>query len=260
MAQLTYSQKKKLGQYLKEGQVKKAQVFISSLKRQRVHQTRPAQSLSSSQRVSGLESARQRLVQLRKKKFEKYYGAVSNDELERLEAIKALEQQRRIQKREAEGQKIASEERYISEKERYGKTRTGRIDTAMQRGFQVVRPGGFSRMMYGRAAIPQTIRTTQGFKSGKRGRPRGSLDRRYAAYGGVYGWRKHQAAQLRMQKMQMQRQTSVTPQQEQQLRYIQQRQMAVRQDPERQIFPDTTGNVDLNSIFRDIDSAAGMVP
>lgn len=41
---------------------------------------------------------------------------------------------------------------------------------------------------------------------GQRGRPRGSLDPRYAQYGGVYGWRKAMAQQRRMQKLAIQQQ------------------------------------------------------
>jgi len=227
--------------------------------------------IPDSQRVNALNKKKElffRLQQLRKKAeverrkkpFQKYYGKISASGLRKLEAVKKLEGARRVQKRVEEGKTLKKEVKYVKGVEKYKKTRAGKIGEWLERKRQMLKPGGFARQMYGSAAIPESMRTVQGIKSGRKGRPRGSLDKRYAAYGGVYGWRKYQASQLRMQRLEQQRKMAVTPQQEQQLRVIQQRQMVQRQDPERKTFPDTYGQVDLNSIFRDIDDAAGMVP
>lgn len=48
---------------------------------------------------------------------------------------------------------------------------------------------------------------------GQKGRPRGSLDPRYAKYGGVYGWRKYMSQQRKLQKEQLKQQLILMKQQ-----------------------------------------------
>ncbi len=59
---------------------------------------------------------------------------------------------------------------------------------------------------YGRKTIP-------GQPGGGRGRPRGTLDKKYAAYGGVYGWRRYLSEQRIKQKEQLKQQIQQMKQQ-----------------------------------------------
>lgn len=95
---------------------------------------------------------------------------------------------------------------------------------------------------------------------GRRGRPRGSFDSRYAAYGGVYGYRKQLNASLRIQKLQALRNSAINPQQQAILAQIEARQRQQQQAPENQIIPDTSGNVRLRSIHDEITDAANIIP
>jgi hypothetical protein len=72
--------------------------------------------------------------------------------------------------------------------------------------------------------------TIKGVGTGQRGRPRGSLDKRYAAYGGVYGYRRYVSEQKRLlrEQFQQQKQVSQVPQYEQQ-QYNEQVQMQEQQ-------------------------------
>lgn len=95
--------------------------------------------------------------------------------------------------------------------------------------------------------------------TGRRGRPRGSYSQRYAAYGGVYEYRKRLNAQLRVEKAQMLRDAAVTPQQQAILRQIEARKQAEQMAPENRTIPDTRGKVSLRSIHQEIDDAAHLV-
>jgi hypothetical protein len=75
-----------------------------------------------------------------------------------------------------------------------------------------------SMSAYGSGAAFKTI---QGVPGRGRGRPRGSLDRRYAAYGGVFGYRRflseqRKIARARLQQQQMMMKQQRIPQYEQQ--------------------------------------------
>jgi hypothetical protein len=94
----------------------------------------------------------------------------------------------------------------------------------------------------------------------RRGRPKGTLDRRYAEYGGVYGYRKFLAAKLREAKMNAYRRNTVSPRQEMILAQDTQRQQAVQQNPERQIIPNTSGRSQIGSYWDEINSAANIFP
>jgi len=52
----------------------------------------------------------------------------------------------------------------------------------------------------------QIVRNIPGAKTMGRGRPKGSLDKRYAAYGGVYGWRRYLSQQRKIHKEQIKQQ------------------------------------------------------
>lgn len=158
-----------------------------------------------------------------------------------------------------------SEIKFRGNKTGYAKSRSGRFSAAISSGFRAMRPGGVTQALYRRTGQlpPQNIqsrfKTVQGVRTGKKGRPAGTLDKRYAAYGGVYGYRKILAARLREQRLQINRRYQVSPGQEQVLQQVAMRQQAARVNPEAQIFPDTDGNVNMNKIFKDIMDAANAV-
>jgi len=106
----------------------------------------------------------------------------------------------------------------------YAKTRTGRLNKGVGSFLNVIQRG-IVPSLYRRELTSKEIKMrfpskvggitkTGGMKTGRRGRPTGSYDLRYAKYGGVYGWRKFQAQQRRLQTLQVQRQVQVSPQQE----------------------------------------------
>lgn len=99
-----------------------------------------------------------------------------------------------------------------------------------------------------------------GIKKKGRGRPAGSYDQRYRAYGGVYGYRKILTAQLRQQRLQSLRDAAVTPQQQNILAQIEARQRAQQTSPENQLIPDTRGQVPMKSIHQEADEYANIFP
>ena len=125
--------------------------------------------------------------------------------------------------------------------------------------------GGITQALYrGQGQLPPTnvegrFKTVQGMKSGRRGRPKGTLDQRYAAYGGVYGYRKYMATQLKIQRMEAMRRNAVTPQQQAVLAQIEARRQYNQSNPEGQIIPNTNGNVDMDYLMREINNAANAV-
>jgi len=125
--------------------------------------------------------------------------------------------------------------------------------------------GGIARSLYRREGqLPPTniqnrFKTIQGIKSGKIGRPKGTYDKRYAPYMGVYNFRKQQALERFKQRQQILQDRALTPQQQYQLQLIRQREQASRMNPEAQIFPDTDGSVFLQEIFDEITRASNAV-
>lgn len=103
--------------------------------------------------------------------------------------------------------------------------------------------------------------TRSPLQSGRRpGRPRGTYDSRYAAYGGVYGYRKILNARLRGQRLQQLRDASVSPRQQQVLAQIEARDRMREEAPENQVIPDTTGKIGLRSIHDEIEDASNIFP
>ena len=151
--------------------------------------------------------------------------------------------------------------------------------------------------------------TLPGFKTGKgRGRPKGTLDPRYAAAGGVYHWRKEQAHRRLLEKIQARQQMmSMPPQMRQQqqsqqfmpqqfvpqaykkpsmiphiglpdinnmlpqptpqisqeqkqyLKFLAKQEVARRRAVESNEFPDTFGEISLQSSMEAIDDSANLV-
>lgn len=114
-----------------------------------------------------------------------------------------------------------------------------------------------------RGLYPSPVnKSSAGLSSRRRGagRPRGTYDRRYAAYGGVYGYRKILNARLREQRMQALRNATINPQQQQILANVEARERAQRENPENRVIPDTSGQVDMDSIMDEINRASNAFP
>lgn len=99
-----------------------------------------------------------------------------------------------------------------------------------------------------------------GMKSSGRGRPRGTFDPRYAKYGGVYGYRKWLATQLKLQKIQAQREAVVTPRQQAIINQVRNREQVLNTAPESRTIPSTSGRIPLRGIMEEIDYSANLVP
>lgn len=99
-----------------------------------------------------------------------------------------------------------------------------------------------------------------GFRTGKRGRPRGTKDPRYAAYGGVYEFRKLQAQRRALEKIRARQMGQVTPEQQDMLSRAARQRYAAQMNPENQVIPDTFGRVKTKSIQDEINDACNIVP
>lgn len=172
-------------------------------------------------------------------------------------------EQRQIKARSKFKQQI-EENRYsgitpenYARQEKYNKSRTGRFSNFLTRTAKTVRrPGGITRATYGQYASTQSS-SLKGIK-GSRGRPVGSVkyvDPRTGRPVGVYEFRKI----LALQRHEAIARQNLNPQQQAALERIRQNEIQRKMNPESNVFPDTYGTFDLDSIFRDIDSASNLV-
>jgi hypothetical protein len=211
----------------------------------------------------------------RAKKFESYGGeTLSQEQIDRLEQAKQREQQIAYQKRMEAAKLLDVEQKYRAQKEAYANSRTGRFNKSVGKVFGSIQRFGTpaqAKMYYqqtgqlpppgvsiGKSKVNR--QTIPGMSTGKKGRPKGTLNPLYAKYGGVYGYRKAMAHERMMARLQAQQQTNVSPEQRQYLQLLAQRKQQSQQDVERQTFPDTYGQVNMKGIFSDIDDATNLVP
>lgn len=113
----------------------------------------------------------------------------------------------------------------------------------------------FGRFLTKAASKPSTYPRGAGGGTGRRGRPAGSYNPKYAAVGGVYEFRKRQAF-LRRQQLQK---LSISPEQQAVLRQIESRRRANDLAPENRTIPDTRGNFNFDSIMKEIEDASNIV-
>ena len=181
--------------------------------------------------------------------------------------FKAYKENKRLVDSRVARQRLANLKRqsaYESRTDAYNKTRTGKVGGAISRTLGTIgQKKGVTRFLYRHSISPVGGGTLQGsgrfpspYRTGKTGRPVGTYDNRYAKYGGVYGWRKYQAQQNQIARAEYLRSRAVTPLQQDILRQIEARQMARRTSPERQVIPSTQGDVAMQGIFNEIDSAS----
>ena len=165
----------------------------------------------------------------------------------------------KLQRRIEQGKE--SFKKYSKEK-RYEESKTGQVSKKVGgflRGIQSLQRKGVTRSLYGGNTISKVSkRTNKGSYSG-RGRPRGTYDKRYAKYGGVYGYRKAMSLQRWKERQQILERSAVNPRQQEVLRRIQQRDAYARQSPERRVIPSTGGELPLKGIMDEINNACNLV-
>ena len=166
---------------------------------------------------------------------------------------------------------VAADEAREQERERnlkrikdaeYRRTMAGRMGTGIATAFRAAgKRGGISRLVYGQTSMQpgQIVGKKKSRGYGRAGRPKGSLDPRYAQYGGVYGYRKFLAHKFRMEKLSALQQANINPQQQALINQYEAQRRARAMDRESQPIPDTTGGVHLKGIFNEIDNAANLV-
>jgi len=161
---------------------------------------------------------------------------------------------------------LKSESKYRTNLETYKKTRSGKVGGFMSKAFGVASErGGVTRALYRRTGqLPPTnvanrFKTIQGKTSGRIGRPKGTLDKRYAQYGGVYEFRKAMAQKRKIERMQLLRSIAVSPRQQEVLRRIEARDNYNQQNPEGKAIPDTSGGVFMSGIMDEINRASNLV-
>jgi len=143
----------------------------------------------------------------------------------------------------------------------------GRIGAAIEGGFRFGRKG-LTRTLQerDRPTIQQSkakrLTPTGGVRTGKRGRPKGTVkftDPRTGRPIGVFEHRKIQAQQRSLERIRARRQAAVTPRQQQVLRSLEARDRRQQQSAERRVVPGTSGKTGIDSFTSEIDAAANMV-
>ena len=172
---------------------------------------------------------------------------LTESEFQKYKELRQRLQKRKLREDIKQFEKKAKQQRALA---KYKSTTMGKVSSAVGLGIKYGRRGGITRALYGVGSKRVT---------GKRGRPRGSYDTRYARYGGVYGWRKFQAAQIRLAKIQAMRRATVTPQQQAILNQIEARRRMNQFDMEREPIPRTQGKVNMQDFFSEVDEASNLV-
>lgn len=139
---------------------------------------------------------------------------------------------------------------------------TNRIGSTLSKGLSMIQRGGATRALYGQPVAPygSNIPNIPSRKyTGQKGRPRGSYDKRYEQYGGVYGYRKFLANQLRIQRLEAFRRNAVTPQQQAILQRFEQQARYRQMNPENKVIPDTSGSTPVAGYHQEIERYANLV-
>lgn len=167
---------------------------------------------------------------------------------------------RRLEKEERKGKGIL---RIVKRKRSIG----GRISSIAESGFRLGRKGLTKTLIERDQPRRQITRVTRiskagGVRTGKRGRPRGTVtfrDPRTGAPIGVFEHRKILAQQRKLQLLEARRQAAVTPRQQQVLRQLEERDRRQAMSAERRVIPGTSGSVGIMGIMDEIDAAANIV-
>lgn len=164
------------------------------------------------------------------------------------------------------GKELTSEAKYREDKKRYEeRSMGGMLGKQIVAAHRVASTrGGFAQGLYrATGQLPPTnvqnrFKTIQGMKSGRKGRPQGTLDKRYAAAGGVYNWRKQQALLRWKERQRILQDRTINPQQQAALNQIRAREAYNNSNQEGKIIPNTDGNVYLDNIMNEINRASNI--
>lgn len=167
---------------------------------------------------------------------------------------------RRLEKKERKGKQIL---RAVRRRRSIG----GRIGSAVEGGFEFGRKG-LTRTLQERDRPQANARRVRGIskaggvRTGKRGRPKGTVkftDPRTGRPIGVFEHRKIQAQRRRLEVINARQRAAVTPRQQQVLRQLEARDRQQGMSRERRVVPGTGGQVGIMGIMDEIDSAANIV-
>lgn len=177
---------------------------------------------------------------LLKRKEESDYQA-NKGEIQRrkyLEEIKQLKQQNKVENRN----------------EKYVNSRTGRFGSRLKRGINAIKSP--KNYLYSR----NQVRVNRGVNNGRKGRPINSVKYRddQGRPIGVYEFRKLLATKNYIARQQALQRATINPQQQQVLNNIRARENYNRSNKEGHIFPDTDGNVNIDSITDEINRASNI--
>lgn len=201
-------------------------------------------------KISYTQEVPQQQVSALKKKFGRN---LSEADIERLDQLQQLQKARALQKYIEGSKQTAKQYQYARQQAAYARTGAGKISAGVQ---SVMQPGFLRRWSYGSQIAPRGYSTGQrGIRRKGAGRPRGTLDPRYAAYGGVYGYRKAMSHQRQLEKLKLRQAMTVTPEQQQIINQINAQRMASMQNPEARVIPSTMGEVNMGGIMQEIDAA-----
>lgn len=173
------------------------------------------------------------------------------------QTIRELGTRRKLEKKERKGREILS---IIKRKRSIG----GRIGSAIESGFRLGQKGLTKTLIerdQPRQPISRVTRISKagGVRTGKRGRPKGTVtfkDPRTGRPIGVFEHRKILAQERRLQIIQARRQAAVTPRQQLVLRQLEERDRRQEMSAERRVIPGTGGRVNIMGIMDEIDSAS----
>lgn len=169
--------------------------------------------------------------------------------------LSQIQRYRNIEKKQARGRAILKEVKYK-------RSVAGRIGTGFSKFLNIARKGA-TRSLYERKMPPRVISSNQVRRTGKVGRPRGTVKYRDPQTGqpiGVFEYRKLLALRRYKEKIKAQEQSAFNPSNLERLRRIQQIDMAQRMSPENRTIPDTAGTIPLGGIMSEIDFSANLVP
>lgn len=187
--------------------------------------------------------------------YKKKYGERSEAEYARIKALKEQEKSRAFSKYQQEQNLEQKKFSYQQRQAAYRSSKTGKAGSVVGKVFGFLRSP--TRTMYAQPSfMSQTGAKT---KYAKAGRPVGTKDPRYAAYGGVYGYRKAQSQQRALERIRAQSGAGLNPEEQALLQKIRAQQMAQRENPEGRIIPDTAGSVPMQGFMAEIDRAANLV-
>ena len=174
------------------------------------------------------------------------------------EERKIIEREKLLKRMEQRGEIVPK----LQKQTTYDRSRFGSVGKKIASGFQFMQsPTQFLNQrsvspIGGVAKSTGVVRKGYNFRPG---RPRGTYDTRYAAYGGVYGWRKAQALERFKQRQAILQNAAATPRQRLILQQINAREQYNAQNEEGKIIPNTRGTVNLKGIFDEVDAAVGLV-